>query len=109
MVRANLPAVFLESSGLCGKRVLQVSAVPTQALPMVSGICGRISMMKAVQKSCTDGKITCMRVGPMESASALNPPSANPGNDPGGQGDQGRREFLVVQEPQRQGRKQLFR
>ena len=68
MVRANRPAVLLESDELCGKRVQQVSAVPTQALPMVSGICGRISMMKAVQKSCKDGKITFMGVGPMESA-----------------------------------------
>jgi hypothetical protein len=57
MVRANFPAVLLASDGLCGKRALQVSAVPTQALPMVSGICGRISMMKAVQKSAAAGAI----------------------------------------------------
>ena len=58
--------------------------------------------MKAVQKSCKDGKITFMGVGPMESASGVESAQRKPGDDPDGQGGQGRRELLVVQEHQHQ-------
>ena len=66
MVNANLPAVVLERSGLLGKRLLHVSAVPTHAFPIVSGICGRMSIMNAIQKSCKEGETRFIAVGPIE-------------------------------------------
>jgi hypothetical protein len=51
MVSANRPAFVLERRGLFGKTLLHISAVPTQAFPMVRGTWGKINMINAVQKS----------------------------------------------------------
>jgi len=79
--------------------VQQVSAVPTQALPMVSGICGRISMIRAVQKSCRVGLMNCMGVGPMENAPALKPPRTKPEKIPAARATRAAGNFLLSRSP----------
>ena len=58
--------------------------------------------MKAVQKSCTGWKDHLHARGADGKRFRVEAAQRKPGNDPGGQGDQGRRELLVVQEPQHQ-------
>ena len=92
---ANLPAVVFESCGSFGNNIEQVSAVPTHALPIVSGICGTISMMKATQRSFSENDIKLIFVGPRWN-SVTKTPKCQTRNDPHPDCGNGGRQFLIV-------------
>ena len=104
MEKANLPALVLISIGLPEKRLEQVWAVPTQALPMVNGICGKTSITAAVQKSAKPGLIRWTGVGPKVREFQEKPSHEQSQANAHPQGCKRRGIAWVVEQPQDQGK-----